>query len=206
MNLTFYYASGANCCDRVRWALDYKRIPYQLADMDGEFDQAHFAAISPFGRVPILEIDGMPLSESMAMLEWLEETFPQRPLGGASALARAKVREMCEAVNASIHPVQNSSVVAYFLPGYSKQQMRPLRARWIGSNLQKLESRLWQTSGFACNEQFTLADIFIALIYRKGVTLGLLPQQYPRYEAHWQFLLGIDDIRASCPLLPATPA
>lgn len=207
MKPVFYYVAAANCCERVRWALDYKQFDYTLVELEVEpdasananHDAARFAALSPFGRVPLMEIDGQPLSESMAMLEWLEEVAPTPALTYTSAFARARVREACEAVNASIHPVQNSSVVAYFQPDWSKAQMRPVRAHWIGSNLAKLQSRLWQESGFAVGGQFTMADILLAVMYRKGVALGMLPDAYPAYEAHWQLLMAQEAIRASCP-------
>jgi maleylacetoacetate isomerase len=200
MQIKFYFAVGANCCDRVRWALDYKGIAYAAVDLDQAHDSAHFARISPFGRVPIMEIDGVPLSESMAMVELLEEIFPSPALTYSSPLARAQVREVCEAVNASIHPVQNSSVVRFFQPEWSKQQMQPVRAAWIRSNLTKLQSKLFLQSGFAVGVQFTLADIFIAAIFAKGLALGIPASTLPAYEQHWRWLMNDRAIRDSCPI------
>jgi glutathione S-transferase len=200
MEIKFYYASGSNCCERVRWALDYKRVQYELIDLDGPFDKRHFAAISPFGRMPVMELDGVPLTESMAMVEFIEEYAPGVPLTYAEPLARAQVREVCEAVNSSIHPVQNSGVVRHFRPDLNKDQMKPIRADWIASNLAKLEPRLWLASPFAVGDRFTLADIFLAVIYRKGVALGMAPSACPQYEAHWSFLLSQPAIRDSSPL------
>lgn len=77
--------------------------------------------------------------------------------------------------------------------------MRPVRARWIATNLAKLAPRLWQDSGFVVGTQFTMADIFVAVIYRKGVALGIAADALPRFEAHWQFLLGHEAIKACCP-------
>jgi glutathione S-transferase len=200
MHIKFYYAAGANCCERVRWALDYKGIAYELVTLDADTPASALAAISPFGRVPVMELDGAPLTESMAMVELLEELSPPNPLNYATPFARAQVREICEAVNASIHPVQNSSVVNYFHPSWDKAQMRATRARWISTNLSKLAPRLWRSSGFAVGVQFTLADIFVAAIYRKGVALGMSAATDPGYEAHWQFLMAHPAIRQSCPL------
>lgn len=94
-------------CERIRWALDYKKIVHALVDIYSQHDEIHFKGISPFGRVPVMEVDGTPLTESMAMLELLEETTPTRPLNYTTPLLRAQVREVSEAVNSSIHPVQN---------------------------------------------------------------------------------------------------
>lgn len=200
MQINFYAANGANCCERVRWALDYKRVAYHLVDVDAMHDAAHFAAISPFARVPVMELDGMPLTESMAMLELLEEFAPLPPLNYPDIIARARVREVCEAVNASIHPVQNSSVVRHFRPDLSKSEMKPLRADWIESNLDKLAPRLWRESGFAIGTAFTMADIFVAAIFRKGIDLGIGDAALPRFHQHWRFLMAHPEVRASCPL------
>ena len=77
--LTLFYAAGANCNERVRWALDYKRVAYELIDLDQPHDAVRFAAASPFGRSPVMELGGRPLSESMAMLELIEELHPEPP-------------------------------------------------------------------------------------------------------------------------------
>jgi glutathione S-transferase len=199
MEIRFYYSPGSNCCERVRWALDYKRVQYALLDPDSPSERRRFDEISPFGRVPVMEIGGVPLSESMAMVEFLEDYVPAVPLNYADTVARARVREACEAVNSSIHPVQNSAVIHHFRPDWSKQDMKPFRADWIGTNLQKLRPRLWRTSRFAVGDRFTLADIFVAVIYRKGVALGMAPDAFPHFEDHWRFLLSQPDIRGSCP-------
>lgn len=121
MQISFHYAAGANCCERVRWALDFKQIPYTLIDHDGEFDRAHFAAISPFGRVPMMEVDGAPLSESMAMLELLEEVFPVPALTYNTPFARARMREVCEAVGASSIRCKTAALS----PGFTRAGARP---------------------------------------------------------------------------------
>lgn len=200
MRITLYYAEGANCCERIRWALDYKKIAYALVDIDRQHDEILFRSISPFGRVPAMEVDGTPLTESMAMLELLEETTPSRPLNYTTPLLRAQVREVSEAVNSSIHPVQNSSVMRYFQPGWTKDDMRPVRANWIAKNLAKLQARLWLGSNFAVGERFTFADILVAVIFNKGIALGIDPGTLSRFEEHWAHLMRDDEIRLSCPL------
>ena len=203
MHIKFYYAAGTNCCERVRWALDYKRVPYEMVDLDQPHDEVNFAAISPFARVPVMELNGIPLTESMAMVELLEEIVPSPPLNYSDCLSRARVREVCEAVNSSIHPVQNSSVVQFFRPEWSKNEMRPVRANWIANNLAKLQARLWLDSGFAVGTAFTFADIFVAAIFRKGVSLGIERMALPEFNKHWSFLMSQPSVRASCPLSDA---
>lgn len=200
MNLRLFSAEGANCCERVRWALGYKRLPYALLDPDADEQQAQFARVSPFGRVPVLLASGLALSESMAIAEYIEELAPNPALLGRARNERARIREVCEAVNSSIHPVQNSSVVHYFRPDWSKAQMRPVRASWIEKNLKNLEAKLWLSGNFVVGESFSLADIFVAVIYRKAASLGTAQEALPRFEAHWQHLMAVSEIVSSCPI------
>ncbi len=200
--LTLYYADGANCSERIRWLLAWKQLPCQqinIEQADTPPDlQAHFAAISPFGQVPVLEVDGAALTESMAIAEYLEEIAPACPLLGANPWQRARIRQVCEIVNAGLHPVQNSSAVRYYRPDLSKAGMRPLRAGWLARHLQQIQPLLWQHSNHAVGEAFSLADIFLALIWRKALALGLPPQQLPAFVHYWEFLQQQPAVRASC--------
>lgn len=200
MKLRLYSAIGANCCERVRWVMDYKAARYELIELDSLVGDQPFSENSPFGRVPLLLIDEQAITESMAIAELMEELIPTPNLLGDSPIQRARVREICEAINSSIHPVQNSSVVRYFHPNMTKEAMRPLRAKWIVCNLDKLRGRLWQSSSFAIGNSFTLADIFIAVMCKKAIALGAAPESLSAYGAHWQYLMSVDSIRASCPI------
>lgn len=200
MNLRLFSAEGANCCERVRWALSYKGLQYELIAPDADGHQPEFERVSPFGRVPVLLASGLALSESMAIAEFAEELAPRPALLGRGRNERAQIREVCEAVNSSIHPVQNSSVVGYFRPDWSKEQMRPVRATWIEKNLLKLEPKLWLSGSFVVGDSFSLADIFVAVIYRKAVSLGTAQDALPRFAAHWQNLLAVPEVESSCPI------
>lgn len=200
MKLRLYSAEGANCCDRVLWVLNYKGLRYELADPNAPEHTAEFTRISPFGRVPVLVASDQPLSESMAIAEFAEELVPDPTLLGQSMMERAQIREVCEAVNSSIHPVQNSSVVRYFQPHWSKEQMQSVRAAWIEQNLRKLEPKLWRSSPFVVGVAFSLADIFVAVIFRKAVSLGSPEELLPRFSAHWRHLLSIPEVEGSCPI------
>jgi maleylacetoacetate isomerase len=199
MALILYIAEGASCCERVRWALAYKGQPHQLVDVEQPEHAGRLAAISPFGRVPILELEGRLLSESMAMLELIEELQPEPPLNYGDPWLRARVREVCEAVNSSIHPVQNSSVVGRLRPDWDKAAMRPFRRQWIAENLQALAPKLWRDSAYAVGDRFTLADILVAVMARKARALGLDAETLPAFERHWLHLMAQPRVAASCP-------
>ncbi len=200
MKIRFYHAPDANCCERLLWILDYKQVSYERIDVGLGDVGAEVRQHSPFARVPLMEVDGIPLSESMAMAEFIEEMVPSRPLQYTQAFARAQVREICEAVNSSIHPQQNGSTVRYYHPEWSKEEIRPARAKWLLLNLQKLQGCLWRTGQFAVGSEFTMADIFVAIIYRKALDLGVSSSELPEYDAYWTFLMSHEAIRSSCPV------
>ena len=199
MHLKLYFARGANCSDRVRWALMYKGVSFESIDVDAIADEATFRSVNPFGRVPVLIVDQVPLTESMAIVEYLEEVHPEPSLMSPHALERARIRELCEAVNSSIHPIQNSSALRAIRPDWTKEDMRPFRSHWIESNLDKLRPLLWRSSRYAVGDHFTLADIFIAVMYRKGVALGGGSSEAQAFRTHWEFLMSQPAIAASCP-------
>jgi glutathione S-transferase len=97
MSLTFYYGSGSPFAWRVWLALEHKQIPYQLEVLSfdrGETRTPAFLAINPRGRVPTIVHDGFKLWESLAILEYLEERFPQQPLLAGDAKIRATTRRL----------------------------------------------------------------------------------------------------------------
>jgi maleylacetoacetate isomerase len=199
MRLKLYFAHGANCSDRVRWALAYKSVPFEGIDIDTIPGDATFRSISPFGRVPVLVTDRDVLTESMAIVEYIEDIHPEPSLMSEQPQERARIREICEVVNSSIHPVQNSSALRSIRPDWTKETMRPFRSHWIASNLEKLRPKLWCSSSYAVGNRFTLADIFVAVIYRKAVELSDRDPEAGPYRSHWEFLMSQPAIAASCP-------
>lgn len=131
---------------RVRIGLALKGLPYAYAAVNllaGEqWSDAHRAR-SPLGQVPVLEVDEdgrtLRLVQSMAILEWLEERFPDPPLLPADLAGRARVRALAEIVNSGIQPLQNAIVLRTLkerIPGYAREWAR----HWITAGLQGLEA------------------------------------------------------------------
>ena len=94
MSLTFYYGSGSPFAWRVWLALEHKQIAYELKVLSfdrGDTRAPEFLAINPRGRVPTIVHDGFKLWESLAILEYLEESFPQKPLLARDPRTRANL-------------------------------------------------------------------------------------------------------------------
>jgi maleylacetoacetate isomerase len=112
--LTLHNYWRSSCSFRVRIALGYKKLPYEpvfVNIVEGEHKTAEYKAQNPIGHVPTLTIDGVPYVESVAILELLEELYPDPPLLPKAPHARARVRELVETVNAGIQPLQNLVVL-----------------------------------------------------------------------------------------------
>ena len=129
MDLVLYSAAGSNSSERVEWALNYKGISYNRVEVTSQELQTSYLAINPFGYVPSLSVNGVVLSESMAIIEYVEEAFDGRTLLGNEPLVRASVRRVCELVNSTIHSPQNRTVLRFLRPELEEDSKRALRGR-----------------------------------------------------------------------------
>lgn len=151
---------------RVRAALAFKGIDYDYVGVD--FLQreipAELVAASPFGQVPALEWEEQGqtrrLSQSVAIIEYLEERFPTPPLLPTDLYRRAQVRQIVEGINAGTQPLQNSAVLSQVgeLGGDSRLWAILHIARGLGA----VDRILSETAGeYAVGDQLTLADLYI---------------------------------------------
>ena len=137
-----YWRSSA--AYRVRIALNLKGLDYVQVDHDlraGEQQAPAYKAIAPAGLVPAIEYDGHVFVQSLAILEWLEERWPNPPLLPAAVEQRAIVRAMAATVAADIHPLNNLRVLKYLKSEFerSQQEIDGWIAHWIGEGFAALE-------------------------------------------------------------------
>jgi maleylacetoacetate isomerase len=180
-----YYRSSA--CYRVRIALnlkgvDYERRPVNL--LESEQRSNEYRAVNPQGLVPMLEIDGHRLTQSLAIINYLDIRFPVPPLIPAAAAERAHVVAMALAVACDIHPLNNLRVLKYLKTdlGHSQEEVDRWYAHWIREGLPALEALAAPKAG-----QFLFGDA------PTGADVCLIPQLYNARR----FNVPIDD----CPTL-----
>jgi maleylpyruvate isomerase len=157
-----YWRSAA--AYRVRIALGLKGLTYDAVAVDlraGAQTSAAYRALNPQGLVPTLEAGGRPLSQSGAILEWLEETYPTPPLLPAPPDDRQIVRAMVGVIGCDIHPLNNLRVLNALRATFhaTDDQIKDWAGRWIGAGFEALEVMTGAHGGqFAFGDEPTLAD------------------------------------------------
>jgi maleylacetoacetate isomerase len=192
LRLYSYWRSSA--AYRVRLALEYKGLPFDYLPVHllrdgGEQFGADYLRVNPQSRVPALEVGGEVLTQSMAILEWLDEAWPDTPrLLPGSALERARVRSLAQLIVADIQPLQNTAVVRVLREqhGFSDEQVKGWMREWIGRGLRALEQRLEREPGtgrFCHGDLPTLADVCLVPQCYASRRFGVDPAQFPRIAA-----------------------
>jgi len=184
MILHGYWRSGA--AYRTRIALALKGLAYGQQGVDlrtGAQKSEAFVALNPQGMVPALEVDGAVLTQSPAILEWLEEAHPAPPLLPADPVARAQVRAMAALIGCDIHPLNNLRVGKALRETFGADQaaVDSWAARWITPGFEALEALVARHgAGWCFGAAPTLADCYlIPQIYsarRFNVPLDAFPR------------------------------
>jgi maleylacetoacetate isomerase len=169
MKLYTYFRSSA--AYRVRIALNLKGIDYESAYVDVRPPVAahrapEFLAVNPQGLIPALQHDGNTITQSLAIIEYLDELYPQPPLLPASPADRAHVRAMALAVACDIHPLNNARVLGYLRAPLAQDEeaVNSWYHHWLGTGFRSLEDNARQSSTdrrYMFGNSVTLADLCI---------------------------------------------
>jgi maleylacetoacetate isomerase len=167
MKLYTYFRSSA--AYRVRSALNlkglaYDSVPVHLARSGGEQHQPEYRLINPAGLVPALEDGGEVLTQSLAILEYLEEAHPEPPLLPGDAMQRARIRALALAIACDIHPVNNLRVLQYLTRefGADEASKNAWYRYWVETGLTAVEAMLRTVpdhARFCFGDVPTLADV-----------------------------------------------
>jgi len=189
-NLTLYHYWRSSCSWRVRWALALKGVPYTSVPVNiltEEHRSPAYLAKNPAGFLPSLEIDGRPYGESLALIEWIDETWPEPPLKPEDPLARLHVRQLALTIVAGTQPLQNPAVLKHVLP-LDEAARKTAAQHWIKRGLGIYEALLagGRPGRYSWADRVTLADLcLIPQVYnalRFDVDLGPYPVVRGIYE------------------------
>ena len=204
LRLYSYWRSSA--AYRVRIGLNLKGLPYELVPVHlvrngGEQHSEAYREVNPLGLVPVLEHGSRKMQQSIAILEYLDETWPQPALLPATARDRQRVRALAQTIACDIHPLNNLRVLQYFDRTWSVPH--PEREDWI---------KHWVREGFSAIEA-TLLDHPATGRYCEGDTptladCCLVPQVYNarRFGVPLDEFPTIVRIEQACLALPAFDA
>jgi len=192
---TLYGYWRSSAAYRLRIALNIKGVAYDQVSInlkDGEQREPAWLARQPQGLVPLLEHGDASLVQSPAILEWIEETWPEPALLPATPAERARVRGWAAVIACDIHPVQNLRVLkaAASLDGTGLDGMKAWAQRWIGPGLESLEALVAdhpRSGPFLFGEQPGMSEVYlIPQLYnarRWGVDLSSCPTLLAADEA-----------------------
>lgn len=188
----------SSCSWRVRIALAHKGVDYEYRAINllkQEQVSDEYKKLNPLGQVPALIVDENTLMQSISILEYLEEAFPQKPLLPKDLFKRAKVREVCEIIGSGIQPLQNLSVL---------QKIGETKMEWGHFYIQKgfvaLEQVLANSAGKYCvGDEVTIADCcLVPQVYnanRFKVDMAAFPVISRVHDA----LMSLDAFKAAHP-------
>jgi len=160
---TYFRSSAAY---RVRIALNLKGVSYEAVSVNllkGEQREANYKALNPQMRVPSLDIGETTLIQSPAILEYLDEVYPEPPLLPMGAVNRAKVRAIASLIACDIHPLNNSGTLGYLKKGLGHDQAAAdaWYAHWVREGFDAIEAMLGP-GPYAFGSRITLADVYLA--------------------------------------------
>lgn len=188
LKLYCYFRSSASY--RVRIALHWKELPFEyipvhLVRNGGEQHSAEFRRINPMGHVPALDHDGFLVTESVAIIDYLDSVSPTRRMFPADPRTRATVLQICELLNSGIQPLQNLKVHKELETKYglSKDQVVAWTHHWITAGFESLERNLEKTAGTFCvGNDVTAAECFLIPQCFAARRFGVRIEDYPLIE------------------------
>jgi maleylacetoacetate isomerase len=200
MSVKLYSYFRSSAAYRVRIALNLKGLPYEMVPVHltkdgGQQRTPEFVAINPQKRVPAIELPGGEvLTQSLAIIEYLDDTHPEPPLLPADALERAKVRAIAQMVACDIHPLNNLIVLQY-LKRTLKHEQPDIDAwyhHWVIDGFTAIESMLGP-GPYACGAHVTLADVCLVPQVANARRFKVPLDKFPKIVA----------VDAACLKLPA---
>lgn len=202
-----YFRSSA--AYRVRIALNLKGlsfdyIPVHLTRDGGAQFSPSYRALNPQQLVPLLDDEGFQLSQSLAIIEYLDEKHPQTRLIPESVEGRARVRQIALAIACDIHPLQNLRVLKYLTGqlGLSEEAKADWVKHWLQLGLQALEADLARASSrgrFCYGDQPTLADCVLVPQMFSAARFGIDSTAFPTLRAIYEHCEAMPAFAAAHP-------
>lgn len=166
-SMTLYNYFRSSTSYRVRLALNVKGLDFEYKPINllkAEQRSDAYLKINPLGGLPTLVHGGKNIPESFAIMEYLDEVFPEPALFPKDAYLKARVRQVCEVINSFMHPMCNLKTLNYLekTHGYDQAKKEEWAGFWLPQGLETLEKTLQEFSGtYSFGDTITMADLFL---------------------------------------------
>lgn len=194
---------------RVRIALNYKRLPYESVYVDvegrGEHQSEAYLRLNPQGLIPALVVsEDLVISQSAAILEYLEEQYPERALLPADPAERARIRSFANAIIADLQPLNMLRVYRYMRDEFklSFEQRRAWYDYWMPRGLAALEAALTDevfSGGFCFGKRPTMADVCLVPQIYNACQYHLDINPYPRLRQVYRSCMTLSAFQSAAP-------
>lgn len=187
MKLYDYFRSSASYRVRIGLklkGLDYESVPVHLLRDGGEQLKPEYRAVNPSALVPALQDGDATITQSLAILEYLDEVHTMVPLLPRDALGRARVRQLALMIGCDIHPINNLRVLRYLVKqaGLTEEAKNAWYVHWVQEGFAALETELAQspdTGRFCHGDTPTIADCFLVPQVFNAVRFNIDMTPYP---------------------------
>lgn len=192
-SLILYSYYRSSCAYRVRIALnlkglDYEYRPVHLVRDGGEQYKEDYLKFNPMGQVPCLIHDDKVLTQSLAILQYLDEVFPKPAIFPPDPFGKAKVLQLCETINAGIQPLQNLSVLRHLDGTFEAGDKGKFdwAHYWIARGFNAFEAMLRETAGTYClGNEVTAADALLVPQIYNANRFKVDLDAYPTIQRVW---------------------
>lgn len=207
MSIRLYNYFNSSTSFRVRIALALKGVEFEYVAVNlrvqGQRDPA-FVALNPSASVPLLVEGGLILSQSLAIIGYLDARYPQLPLLPRDPVKRARVLELAHVVACDIHPVNNLRVQQYLkkVLGATDEETKASYRYWVAEGLGAIEALLARHAEgpFCCSDSPSLADCCLVPQVFNALRLGCDVKAFPRVMTIYSHCMGLPEFQAAAPM------
>eukprot|EP00246_Nothoceros_aenigmaticus_P007575 TRINITY_DN21484_c0_g1_i1.p1 TRINITY_DN21484_c0_g1~~TRINITY_DN21484_c0_g1_i1.p1 ORF type:complete len:217 (+),score=40.12 TRINITY_DN21484_c0_g1_i1:70-720(+) len=194
----------SSCTWRVRLAMAFKGLNYEYRAVNivkGEQFDKGFLKLNPLGLVPVLEVEGALIADSIAILEFLEERYPdRRPLLPKNLTLRAAVRQFVAAISSGIQPYQNLRVGSWVEDRLGAEERLRWVQLWIATGFKTLEEIAKSSAGKYCfGNDVTLADVALIPQLASADRFKLDMSEFPTLSRIGKALYELPEVQQSVP-------
>ena len=206
MKLYSYYRSSA--AYRVRIALNIKQVPYDIVPIHltrngGEQYSSSYMDINPQSLVPSLEVDGQVITQSTAIIEYLEERYAAPPLLPESLIDRARVRALVQAIACDVHPLNNLRVLKYIEGplGHNEKVKLDWYHHWLARGFDAIEMLLEDNHSekYCFHGQVTMAELFLVPQLYNAIRFSFDLIPYPKINSIYHHCIQLKAFSDAAP-------